>query len=291
MDHLFLAAFLSLLIGTALGLLGGGGGILAVPLLVYVLGVGAKLAIATSLFFVGATSAVGAGLAAREGRVRWKMGGIFGAGSMTGAFVGGKLAGLVPEHLLLGGLATVMLVTALAMQRGRRESAPAPRSSSLARVLLVGATVGVVSGLVGAGGGFLIVPALTLFGGLAMRDAIGTSLFIISIQSFAGFAGHLGHVELTFTLIAVMTAAAIVGMVVGESVGKRVSADGLKRGFTGLVLATGLFMLGRQLPPLWTALAAAVALVLTLLVGRRKAAPPIVPASEQECTTSVRIQP
>lgn len=280
METLVLEVSLSLLIGAVLGLLGGGGGILAVPLLVYVIGVGAKPAIATSLFFVGATSAVGAALAAREGRVRWKMGGLFGVGSMSGAFVGGKLAQFVPENLLLGGLATVMLVTALAMLRGPKGITEGQRPIALARMILIGVAVGVVSGLVGAGGGFLIVPALTLFGGLAMRDAIGTSMFIISVQSFAGFAGHVGHVELTFTPIAIMTAAAIVGMVVGRTLGKHVSADGLKRGFAGLVLATGLFMLGQELPPIWTALAVAVALVLAFAVGRRKPAPPTVTPTE-----------
>jgi len=247
MSELVLAGFFSLLIGVTLGLLGGGGGILAVPLLVYVAGVAAKPAIATSLIFVGATSAVGAGLAAREGRVQWKMGGLFGAGSMAGAFLGGKLAQFVPERVLLVALAIVMLVTALAMLRGRKESSDGQRPIVVGRVLAIGASVGIVSGLVGAGGGFLIVPALTLFGGLAMRDAIGTSLFIISIQSFAGFAGHVSHVELSFTLIAVMIAASVVGMFAGSTLGRHLSARALQRGFAGLVFTTGLFVLGRQI--------------------------------------------
>lgn len=288
--ELLLAATLSFLIGATLGVLGGGGGILAVPLLVYGLGVDARSAIATSLFFVGATSAVGAGLAAREGRVRWKTGGLFGAASMSGAFAGGRLARLVAEQQLLGGLAVVMLVTALAMLRGRRESAERPPAMSVARVLAIGAAVGVVSGLVGAGGGFLIVPALTLFGGLAMRDAIGTSLFVISVQSFAGFGGHVGHVELALTLIAVMTTSAIVGMVLGRAIGRHLSVDGLKRGFAGLVLTTGLFMLGRQLSALGTALVATLTLALAVHFGRRRAAPPVT-TSEEECTTSLPIEP
>lgn len=291
MNNLVVAAALSLLVGAVLGLLGGGGGILAVPLLVYVVGVAAKPAIATSLFFVGATSAAGAVLAAREGRVRWKMGGLFGAGSMSGAFAGGELARFVPESLLLGALATVMLVTAIAMLRDRGERDEGQRPIAVGRVLAIGAAVGVVSGLVGAGGGFLIVPALTLFGGLAMRDAIGTSLFVISIQSFAGFAGHVRHVELSVELIAVMTVAAIAGMVAGRSLGERVSAAALKRGFAGLVLATGLFMLARQLPPIWTALAAALVLVAALVVVRRRAAAAPVATTEKKCTTSAHFQP
>lgn len=292
MGALVLAGLLSLLIGAVLGLLGGGGGILAVPMLVYVIGVGAKPAIATSLFLVGATGAVGAALAAREGRVRWKLGGLFSVGSMSGAFVGGKLARLVPGDWLLGGLATVMLVTALAMLRGRRTSSDGSHGIAWGRALFIGAAVGLVSGLVGAGGGFLIVPALTLFGGLAMREAIGTSLLIISLQSFAGFAGHIGHVEVPVTLGAVITAAAMLGMAVGRALGKRVSAEGLKHGFAGLVLATGLFMLGQQLPLLWTGLTATavLALALALVLGRPKAAPRR-STTEKECTTSVPTQP
>lgn len=251
MALLLLASTGALLIGVVLGLLGGGGGILAVPLLVYVVGLGAKPAIATSLCFVGATSAIGAALAAREGLVRWRTGMMFGAGSMSGAFLGGKLARLVPEALLLGALAAVMLVTALAMLRGRKETTAQARPPRLGALLAIGAAVGVVSGLVGAGGGFLIVPALALLAGLAMRDAIGTSLFVISMQSFAGFAGHMGHVALRPDLIAAMTAAAIGGMVVGRAAGARVSVDSLRRGFAALVLATGLFMLTLQLAHLF----------------------------------------
>ena len=171
MQALVLAVFFALLIGAVLGLFGGGGGILAVPLLVYVVGVGAKPAIASSLFFVGATSVVGTLLAARAGHVRWKLGGLFGAGSMLSAFAGGHLAQFVPERWLLGGLAAVMLTTGLAMLRARRESRDTGRGPAPVRMLAIGTGVGLVSGLVGAGGGFLIVPALTIFGGLALREA------------------------------------------------------------------------------------------------------------------------
>src|SRR5690606_34950938 len=131
---LVLTGFLTLLIGGALGLLGGGGGILAVPLLVYVVGIGAKPAIAMSLFLVGTTSLVGAAVQARAGRVRSKVGVSLGATSMAGAFVAGRLAAFVPEGVLLAGLGTVMLLTALAMLRGRRSRASA-RPLALVRVL------------------------------------------------------------------------------------------------------------------------------------------------------------
>lgn len=277
MSGFALAGVFSVLIGAVLGLLGGGGGILAVPMLVYVVGVDPKPAIALSLFFVGATSAVGTTLAARAGRVRWKLGGLFGLGSMASAFLGGKLAQLVPERVLLGGLAAVMLITALAMFRGgRNEGRAGGRPLAIGRVLGIGAAVGVVSGLVGAGGGFLIVPALTLFGGLAMHEAIGTSLFVIAMQSFAGFAGHVTHVEVDRGLMAVMTLSAIVGMIIGSVLARRVSAHALKRGFAGMVLVTGLFVLGRQLPASLTLLVALVVSTLAAFTARERAplAPP-----------------
>ncbi|MFO0667507.1 MAG: sulfite exporter TauE/SafE family protein [Polyangiaceae bacterium] len=269
MTTLLVASFFSLLIGGVLGMLGGGGGILAVPVLVYILGVPAKPAIAASLFFVGTTSAVGAGFAAREKRVRWKLGGMFGAASMIGAFGGGRLSALIPERVLLSALSIIMLVTALAMLRGRSDN-QGRSSVAVSRVFAIGASVGLVSGLVGAGGGFLIVPALTIFGGLAMREAIGTSLYIIALQSFAGFAGQISHVTFDVRLASVMTASAVVGMVIGSWGGKRVSADVLKKAFAGLVLTTGLFVLGRQLPLVWTVQAAALVLVLAYITSRRR---------------------
>jgi uncharacterized membrane protein YfcA len=288
MGMLLLTAFLSMLIGGVLGLVGGGGGILAVPLLVYGVGTSPKAAIASSLFFVGATSLVGTALQARQGHVRWSMGALFGTASMAGAFLGARLARFVPEQVLLAALASVMLLTALAMLRGRAEPSVHRRPLAVVRVLAIGLGVGMVSGLVGAGGGFLIVPALTLFGGLAMHEAIGTSLFIIAVQSFAGFAGHVGHVALDPRLIATMTSAAMVGMIGGSALGQHVSAQGLKKGFSALVLATGLFVLGRQLPLPWMLVVTAGTLATAAHLLRRKAVPSSTNSTEIPCTTSPR---
>jgi len=293
MQALVLTGFFSLLIGAVLGLFGGGGGILAVPLLVYVVGVGAKPAIAVSLFFVGATSTAGALLAARAGRVQWKLGGLFGAGSMLSAFAGGHLAQFVPERWLLGALAALMLTTGLAMLRARGESSDSVRPPALMRMLAIGTGVGLVSGLVGAGGGFLIVPALTLFGGLALCDAIGTSLFIVAVQSFAGFAGHVGHVELDWRLATLMTGPAVVGIFAGSAMRKRVSSRALERGFAGLVLATGLFVVARQIPTIWVLFIAGAVLVASFLVAC-KAAPARLTTTEHRekaCMTSAPGQP
>lgn len=265
-----LAGVLALLVGVVLGMLGGGGAILMLPMLVYVVDVEPKAAIATSLFVVGSTSLVGSAVHARAGRVQWRLGAAFGAAAMGGAFAGGRVAYAVPATALLAAFALVMLVTATAMLRGRAASVVAPRRLALGRVLVLGAAVGVVSGLVGAGGGFLIVPALTLFGGLTMRDAVGTSLFVIALQSFAGFAGHIAHVELDWTLAGVVAGAAVLGTVVGAFLGKAASPDALRRGFAWLVLAMGLFMVGRQLSPMVAGAAAVLTLGAVFLTAKEK---------------------
>jgi uncharacterized membrane protein YfcA len=242
------AAALSLVIGVVLGMLGGGGAILMLPMLVYAVGLEPKAAIASSLFVVGTTSVAGVAIHARAGLVRWKVGGMFGAAAMAGAFGGGRLAAFVPGRALLVLFGAVMVITATAMLRGRKGEGAERSDLRLGRALALGASVGVLSGLVGAGGGFLIVPALTLFGGLAMREAIGTSLFVIALQSFAGFAGHVTHVELGWTLLLVVSATAFAGSVLGAKLGAKLSPAVLRNGFAWLVIAMGLFMVAKQLP-------------------------------------------
>lgn len=268
---LVLAAVLSLVIGLVLGMLGGGGAILMLPMLVYAVGLEPKAAIASSLFVVGTTSIAGMAMHARAGTVRWKVGGVFGAAAMVGAYAGGRLAHLVPGTVLLVLFGVVMVVTAVAMLKGRKDAPSELLALRVGRALQLGAVVGLLSGLVGAGGGFLIVPALTLFGGLAMREAIGTSLLVIALQSFAGFAGHITHVDLAWTLVLVITATAFVGSLIGAKLGAKVSPHGLRKGFAWLVIAMGLFMFAKQLP-LGLALVAAALTLLAVLAVTHKAA-------------------
>jgi len=165
----------SLLIGVSLGILGGGGSILTVPILVYLAGMETKQAIATSLFVVGVTSAAGVVSHARAGRVRWRTGLLFGLAGMTGAYAGGRLAEFIPGTILLLAFALMMIATAFAMIRGRRRTPKKVHHElPVLHVLLDGIVVGLVTGLVGAGGGFLVVPALALLGGLPMTVAVGT---------------------------------------------------------------------------------------------------------------------
>jgi hypothetical protein len=245
---LALAVLLSVIIGVALGLLGGGGSILTLPMLVYVLSVEPKSAIAGSLFVVGLTSLVGVVAHARAGRVRWGVGLPFGAAGMVGAFAGGQLARWVPATLLLVGFAIMMLLTAAAMLRGRGPGGGARRAVPAAQALGLGAAVGLVSGLVGAGGGFLVVPALVLLAGLTMPEAVATSLLVIAMQSLAGFAGHAGHTPIDRPLLALVAGAAVLGSLVGVRLARFFAPETLRRGFGWLVLGMGSFLLTKQLP-------------------------------------------
>ena len=245
---IILALALSLLIGVALGLLGGGGSILTLPILTYVMHMDPKTAIAASLFVVATTSAFGVIAHARAGRVRWRTGVIFGAAGMVGAYAGGRLAAYLPAKLLMVLFAAMMVATAAAMLRGRRQvSAAVVRELPVVKVILEGIAVGVVTGIVGAGGGFLVVPALVLLGGLGMEAAVGTSLVVISMKSFAGFYGHLGHVSLDWKLTLLVTAAAVMGSFGGGALAGRIPPATLRKGFGVFVLVMAAFILSKEL--------------------------------------------
>ena len=240
---------LSVLIGVSLGLLGGGGSILTVPILVYVAGQDPKTAIATSLLVVGVTSAAGAVSHARAGRVRWRTGLLFGAAGMAGAYGGGRVAEYVPGSWLLVAFGLMMAATAVAMLRGRRSIEPDETTEMpIGKVLVDGVVVGAVTGLVGAGGGFLVVPALALLGGLPMTVAVGTSLVVIAMKSTAGLLGYLHSVAIDWPLALGVTVAAILGTVVGGRLAGRVGQDRLRRLFGWFVVAMAVFVLGRQVP-------------------------------------------
>ncbi|MCC3289750.1 MULTISPECIES: sulfite exporter TauE/SafE family protein [unclassified Arthrobacter] len=242
---------LSVLIGLSLGLLGGGGSILTVPILTYVAGMSPREAIASSLFVVGVTSAFSAVGHARKGRVKWRTGLLFGAAGMAGAFAGGLLGGRIPGVVLMVAFALMMIATSVAMIRGRRGGSAESHSKELpvGKVIVEGLVVGLVTGLVGAGGGFLVVPALALLGGLSMPVAVGTSLVVISMKSFAGLAGYLTTVSLDWALVGGVTAAAIIGSLIGARLVGRIPEAALRRGFGFFVLAMGVFVLAMELLP------------------------------------------
>ncbi|MGC5583243.1 sulfite exporter TauE/SafE family protein [Ornithinimicrobium sp. W1665] len=261
---LAITLLLSVVIGISLGLLGGGGSILTVPILAYVAGMEAKEAIAASLFVVGVTSAVSVVSHARKGRVRWRTGLVFGAAGMAGAFAGGVLGGYVPGQVLMIAFALMMLATAVAMIRGRSEQAGGPTTGELpvGKVVVEGLVVGLVTGIVGAGGGFLVVPALALLGGLPMPVAVATSLLVIAMKSFAGLAGYLTSVQLDWPLVLGVTAAAVVGSFAGARLAGVIPELVLRKGFGVFVLAMAFFILAQELPSpygLWLGAAAALA--------------------------------
>ncbi|XSG83751.1 MAG: sulfite exporter TauE/SafE family protein [Methylohalobius sp. ZOD2] len=250
---MILAVLLSLLIGLTLGLLGGGGSILTVPILVYALHVPAKEAIATSLLVVGITSLVAMVQHAWKGSVSWRVGVIFGAAGMVGAFLGGWVARYIPSVLLLVGFALIMFATAWAMLRNGQKSRKPKREEgecldcmAWGEIILHGLVVGAVTGLVGAGGGFLVVPALTLLGGLPMHLAIGTSLLVIFLKSMAGFIGYLSHVSVDYTLAGVVTGSAVVGSFLGSWLAHRIAAKHLRKTFAWFVIGMAIYILFQQ---------------------------------------------
>ena len=247
---LLVGALLAVLMGVALGLLGGGGSILTVPILVYVLDTGAKEAIATSLLVVGVTSLAGLVSHARTRSVEWRTGLVFGGVAMVGAYGGGLLARLFSGDVLLILFAVLMAVTGAAMLRGRgeRERNAKPRPFIGWKVALEGLGVGAVTGLVGAGGGFLVVPALVLLGGLDMRRAIGTSLLVIAMKSFAGLGGHLSHVDINWGVAGAVSAAAVIGTFAGAAFAQKLDPARLRQGFAAFVLVMAAVMVYGALP-------------------------------------------
>ena len=239
------------LMGISLGLLGGGGSILAVPILKYALGFGAKEAIVSSLAVVGATSLFGALSHWREGRVRWRTGLVFGLVAMAGAYLGAEyLAPFLGGATQLALFGVVMLVAAFLVFREGESAryAPGTEKGTLARTYLqllfaVGGAVGILTGLVGVGGGFLIVPALVLLAKVPMKEAVGTSLLVIALNSFAGFAGYLGEVSFQWGLMVLFAALAVAGSFAGTYLVRFVPQGALKRSFAVFLIVMAAFIL------------------------------------------------
>jgi len=232
-------------IGLSLGLIGGGGSIITVPVLVYALGVDAHQAIAMSLAVVGITSLVGAVMHFRNGTVHLASGALFGGSGVLGAFFGSKLTYLFPPEVLLLCFAGLMLVIA-SLMLAKRGNSPAPRVRSTWKAIAAGLVVGVLTGFLGVGGGFLIVPALMFFGGLEMKDAVGTSLVVIVINCVAGLAGHLTHGGFDPVIASEVTALAAAGALAGTALSHRASPERLKTGFALFVIVVAVFLAARN---------------------------------------------
>lgn len=246
----------SLLMGLSLGLIGGGGSILTVPILVYFFQLNGVLATGLSLFIVGATALVGAILNAQKKQIDIKTSLIFVIPSLAGVALSRRiLLPAFPDSLALLGFsftkslfilvafAILMLLAARAMIRSSHQTAPLTKTQpKIADILLKGFFVGVVTGFVGAGGGFLIVPALVLLLGLPIRKAIGSSLLIITINSFFGFALSLNNLTPDWPLLITVSALGILGLAIGHWLSPRLPEKNLKQGFGYFVLLIGLFV-------------------------------------------------
>jgi uncharacterized membrane protein YfcA len=249
----------SVCIGIILGLLGGGGSILSIPILVYLFHVDAVEAAAYSLFIVGTTSLIGAIPKYREHLVSLRTAALFGVPSIVGTFATRRwIVHRLPEviwqteHfmlskrlLLLGLFAVLMILASLSMIRGRKAEPDDDRVRTT-WLLVQGLSIGILTGLVGAGGGFLIIPTLVLLTGLQFKIAVGTSLFIIAANSYSGFLGDLINMRMDWALLLPITALAIVGILVGNKLNREINGEILRKAFGWLTLAMGCFILARE---------------------------------------------
>ncbi|KGN39020.1 sulfite exporter TauE/SafE family protein [Knoellia subterranea] len=261
---------LGLVIGLALGALGGGGSMLTIPALVYVLGLEPGTATTSSLLIVGATSLIGLAPHLRAGRVRVAQGLMFGAHGTAGSYAGSLLSSHVAPAVLLTAFAGLMLVVATVMLvrsvrgPGSGEGADLSREPivtlrpvtcacpRLAKLLVAATAVGLLTGFFGVGGGFLLVPALVLALSFPMPVAVGTSLLVIAINSATALLSRVSTIgtDLDWPLIAGFTAAAVVGSLVGGKVAARIPAKVLSRTFAGLVLAVAVYTAANSVPAL-----------------------------------------
>ncbi len=243
--------------GMVLGIFGSGGSIITTPALLYLLGVEPKSAIAMSLGIVAVTATLAALQHWRSGNVNLRVTAVFGLFGIVGTYAGARLGLITPVVIQLTIFALVMYAAAWKMLRPSRPHrsagaavvATAEVCSSnrcLMHVALHGVVIGVLTGLVGVGGGFLIVPALVLLSGLSMKQAVGTSLAIVAVKSYAGFAGYAGEVPMDYGLMGVFTAVAVAGSVVGTRFAYRLSGDLLKRGFAVFLMLVASYILVNQ---------------------------------------------
>jgi uncharacterized membrane protein YfcA len=225
-------------IGLSLGLTGAGGSILTLPVLVYLAGIPPREAVGLSLLIVGAAALAGAWQRARAGEVHVKAAGMFVLSGMVGAALGARLTPLLSPSALMLSFASLMVVVALRMLvAGNSGPQPAPECKPL-RCLLAGGAVGVLTGFLGVGGGFLLMPALVKFARLPLRVATGTSLAVIACNSAAGFISHLGETPVPWLLAAVFSLIAAAGVLAGGKVASKLPENTLRKAFAVLVLLT-----------------------------------------------------
>ncbi|ANS26309.1 putative membrane protein [Rhodococcus opacus] len=245
------ALALGAIIGVLLGLLGGGGSILAVPALVFGLGLDLEQAIPISLLVIGVASLAGAVPKIREHQVNWRMAGVFAACGIPATFAGSAIGRLLPQSVVLIGFAAVMVVAGIRMLMDRGDTGTACEVGDSGidwrrcapRSVPAGIAVGFLTGLFGVGGGFLIIPALVLMLGLDMSVAVGTSLVIIVANSAAGLVSHLSGASIDWAITVAFAGTAIAGSLIAGRFGTKVDTDRLQRWFAYLVFAVAAYVL------------------------------------------------
>jgi len=253
----------ALLIGITLGLIGGGGSILTVPVLVYILGIDPTLATAYSLFVIGVSALVGTLKNLKRGNIDVKTGLVFAAPSFIGVYYTRRIiVPAIPQEIVSIGkyslsketgimlfFAIIMLLASISMIRGRKDKKVVKqRIFNYPVIMIEGLFVGALTGLVGAGGGFLIIPVLVLLTGLPMKKAVGTSLMIIAIKSLIGFTGDLSTtLKIDWALLSLFSALSIIGMGIGLYLSKSIEGAKLKKAFGYFVLVMALFVLTKEL--------------------------------------------
>lgn len=251
----------AILIGMILGLIGGGGSILSIPILVYIFHLDPVIASAYSLFIVGMTSLIGAIPKYRDHLVNFRTALVFGIPSIVSIFITRRwIVPSIPEvvadlgffiitrrFLLLGIFALLMIIASVTMIRNSNRLNQEDHQYNYLYVIIEGILIGFLTGLVGAGGGFLIIPGLVLLTGLPFKTAVGTSLFIIAINSLMGFVGDVLHSTIDWVFLLVITALAVAGIIVGHQLSRYVSAARLRYSFGWFVLMTGIYILIREL--------------------------------------------
>lgn len=253
----------SITIGVLLGLIGGGGSILTVPVLVYLFAVLPVTATAYSLFIVGVTSVVGSVNYFRKGLVNIRTAAVFGIPSLIAVFLTRKfILPWIPEEVFTVGnfnvskdiflmliFAVLMVVASYTMLRKKNRpiEVVSKQDFNYPMILLEGTLVGILTGLVGAGGGFLIIPALVILSKLPMKEAVGTSLVIIAAKSLIGFTGELGHGVMDWTFLLMITSLSVVGIFIGSYLSKYINSDKLKPAFGAFVLVMGVYILIKEI--------------------------------------------
>lgn len=257
----FIGYIAAIFIGLILGLLGSGGSILSIPILVYLFHVDAITASAYSLFIVGITSLIGAIPKYNEQRVNLRTGFLFGLPSIISIFITRKwIVPAIPDIVLytdsfvitkrilvLGLFALLMILASFSMITNKKEIQHDQQRFRIPLAVFEGTLIGFLTGLVGAGGGFLIIPALVLLTGLPFKTAVGTSLFIIAINSLAGFMGDVLNYSMDWKLLLSITSLAVVGILIGNRLSKKISSIKLKQSFGWFVLAMGTWILIREI--------------------------------------------